>query len=117
MNKRGISRFFVFDKKGQANFWDYLIWIGIVVLIGWALLKAFGIINSPEWVNMIPVLAGGASLAGGAYKLGMIMRGIEGTKNKINEVLEIKEDFRIVKQNQKLCMDGKLQNSPFRKRY
>lgn len=103
----------IMNKRGQG-FWDYLIWIGIILILGWALLKALGIINTPTWVEMVPYFGVGVSAIGGAYKLGKIMKGIEETKTKVEKVLEIEEDFKEVKSNQKLCMDGKLHKSPYR---
>lgn len=62
---------------------------------------------------MIPVVAGGFSLLGAAYKLGKIMNGIEETNKKVNVILKIKEDFQKLKHNQMLCLGGKLKNSPY----
>ncbi len=63
----------------KENFLDALIWIGIVLILGWALLKALRIIRSPVWIDMIPYFGLGVTAIGGAYKLRKIMKGIETT--------------------------------------
>lgn len=103
------------EKRGINNL-DVLIWIGIILILGWAILKALGIIHSPIWVDMIPYFGVGASAIGGAYKLGKIMTGIEETKVKVDKILNLEEDFKEVKNNQKMCMEGKLHNSPYKRR-
>ena len=82
MNKRGIS------------FWDAIIWIGIGILLGWALLKSLGIIHSPIWVETLPYFGIGISAIGGAYKLGKIKQGIENTEQKIDKIVNIEERFK-----------------------
>lgn len=101
------------NKRGE-NFWDYLIWIGIILILGWALLKSLGIINTPIWIEMIPYYGVGATGIGAAYKLGKIMQGVDETKKKVEQVLKMEGEFKEVKSNQKMCMDGKLHRSPYR---
>jgi len=96
MNKRGIS------------FWDAIIWIGIGILLGWALLKSLGIIHSPIWVETLPYFGIGISAIGGAYKLGKIKQGIENTEQKIDKIVNIEERFKKLENEHNLCMDGKL---------
>jgi len=113
------------NKKGKFDFWDLLLYGGAVTLIGWALLKSFGIINTPIWVEMLPYIALGVSIFGGAYKFGKMMEGMnrrlirteEKVTNLSRDFWSIKEDFIKVKHNQILCMDGKLGHSPFKKRF
>lgn len=35
---------------------DILFWLGMAVLITWIIAKLFGIINTPEWINLIPLI-------------------------------------------------------------
>ena len=56
--------------KRNLEFWDILIIVGAILILGWALLKSLGIIGTPIWVDMIPYFGAGASIIGGAYKLG-----------------------------------------------
>ena len=40
----------------KIEIWDVLFWIGMLVLIGYIIGKLFGWINSPVWVDLIPVI-------------------------------------------------------------
>jgi hypothetical protein len=57
---------------------------------------------------MLPYFGGGASLIGGAYKLGKIKNGIEETQRKVDSLLEFERRFRKVEHEHNLCMEGKL---------
>lgn len=100
----------------KRSFWDYLIWIGIALILGWALLKSFGFINSPIWIDMIPYFGVGGAAIGGAYKLGKIMNGIEGTEKKVDKLLEIETRFNDIEKTHKQCLNGELKGSPYRKK-
>ena len=102
-------------KRGGVSVWDILLWLGAIIILVWAFLKAFGIIHSPVWVEMIPYIGGGLSLLGGAYQLGKIMHRVENTDKKMNSVLRMKDDFLEVRNNQKLCLGGRLNKSPYGK--
>lgn len=39
----------------KLSTWDWIFWIALLVLLGWALAKSFGLINSPIWVETIPI--------------------------------------------------------------
>jgi len=108
------------NKKAGFDFWQALIWIGAIVILGWALLKSFGVISSPIWIQMLPYYGVGVTLLGVAYGFGKLMRDVEGTNKKVNQLSRdfngMREDFIKVKHNQVLCMNGKLSHSPFRKR-
>ena len=93
-------------RKG-LSFWDILIYIGLLLLIGWAFLKSLGVINSPVWTDMIPYYGIGLAGLGGAYKIGKIMNGIE-------RLLQIESRFNKVEQIHNLCINGKLDKSPYK---
>jgi hypothetical protein len=40
----------------KSDVWDVLFWIGMIVLIGYIVLKLLGIINTPDWVDLVPVI-------------------------------------------------------------
>ena len=90
---------------------DFLDWViiggGLVILI-WALLKAFNVIHSPTWVSMVPYVGGAISIMGGAYKLGKIKRGIEQTEEKVDKLLVIEQRFNKLENEHSLAMQGKL---------
>ncbi|MFH1803111.1 MAG: hypothetical protein ABH864_06730 [archaeon] len=79
--------------KRKLSFWDYLIWIGIILILGWALLKALGIINTPVWIEMIPYIGVGITLLGGAYKLGRILENVERMDTSVKELNTTTKDI------------------------
>jgi len=100
----------------KTTFWDYLIYIGAAMIIGWALLKSFGVISSPVWVEMLPYLGIGISIAGVGYRFGRMVEGIRNTDRKVNKLLEIDEKFRSVEHEHNLFMNGKLRMEHPKKR-
>lgn len=96
------------NKKGKISIWDLLLYLGAGIILVWAFLKAFGVINSPVWFEILPYFGIGVSLVGGAYKLGKIMNGIEYTNRKVNKLLEIGSRFEKLENEHNLCMEGKL---------
>lgn len=94
--------------KKRWDFWDILIIIGSMLILGWALLKAIGIIHSPTWVDMIPYFGVSASIIGGAYKLGKIKKGIESTEEKVDRMLKIEDRFNKIELEHALALNGKL---------
>jgi len=113
------------NKRARLDFWDMLLYGSGITIIVWALLKSFGIINTPVWVEMLPYIAIGVSIFSGVYKFGKIMENIDRrlwrTEEKVTDLIldfrNIKEDFIKVKHNQILCMNGKLGHSPYKKRF
>ena len=104
MNKRGMS------------FWDAVIWIGIAIILIWAILKSLGIINSPIWVDMLPYYGIGVGAIGGAYKLGKIMDGIERTQRKVDNLLRIENRLNEIERSHNQCLNGELKGSPYKRR-
>ncbi len=94
--------------NNKITFWDVLIWVGTILILGWALLKSLGIIHSPVWVEMIPYFGFGISIVGGAYKLGKIMNSIEDTQKKVSKLVVLEERFNRIENEHNLCMNGKL---------
>ena len=97
-------------EMSKLSFWDYLLWIGAITILVWALLKMVGIIQTPAWINAIPIAAGALFLLGAAYNIGKIMNEIEQTGN---DVKEMKTGFQKMKINQMNCLTGKLRGSPY----
>ncbi len=64
-------------KKRKLDVWDYILWISGLLILGWAFLKALGVINTPEWVLMIPYFAAGLALLSCVFKAGQISNSIE----------------------------------------
>lgn len=40
----------------KLDIWDILFWIGMLVLIGYVIGKLTGLINTPEWIELIPII-------------------------------------------------------------
>lgn len=41
---------------GKKDYWDVLFWILMAILVGYIILKIVGLINTPEWVDLIPMV-------------------------------------------------------------
>ena len=67
-------------KEYHLDVTDILIWAGIFIITIWALGKATGLINSPVWVDMIPVFGVVVTIAGISLKIGAILQ-------KLNQVI------------------------------
>lgn len=65
---------------------------------------------------MLPYYGMGVTAIGAAYKIGKIMRGVEYTARKVNDLAKIKERFEDAETTHKLCMEGKLKGSPYQKK-
>ncbi|MBU3923494.1 MAG: hypothetical protein KJ592_01105 [Nanoarchaeota archaeon] len=100
-------------KRAEFDIGLFLMLLGAVVIIVWALLKSFGIINTPVWVEMLPYLFGGVSIFGAvAYFFNLI--GEVRYNGKILRRMEgMRDDFIEVRNNQRLCLGGKLSGSPY----
>lgn len=42
--------------KRRIDIWDIIFWIALAVLIFYIVAKLFGWINTPEWVELIPLI-------------------------------------------------------------
>ncbi len=43
-------------KRYKFDIWDVIIWISLIVLVLYIIGKLTGFINTPEWINLIPVI-------------------------------------------------------------
>lgn len=43
-------------RKGEIDIWDVIIWISLIILILYVIAKLTGFINTPEWINLIPII-------------------------------------------------------------
>ena len=49
----------------STRIYNWIFWVSMSVITVWVVLKAVGIINTPEWQQLLPVA--GAIFAGGAF--------------------------------------------------
>ena len=40
----------------KISIWDILFWIAMLILIFYIIAKLFGLINTPEWVDLVPLI-------------------------------------------------------------
>jgi len=43
--------------KKKRKVWDYLAWVALGLILVWLILKTFGIINTPPWLEYAPIYA------------------------------------------------------------
>lgn len=72
MNKRGMS------------FWDVLAWIVLALILLWIILKTFGVINTPEWLEYAPIY-------GAVYLAGWQIHKLESVANDVRELKKFKD--------------------------
>ena len=41
----------------RFDIWDILFWFFMLILVGYIIAKLFGWINTPEWINLIPLIS------------------------------------------------------------
>ncbi|MEK6878756.1 MAG: hypothetical protein AABY22_04075 [Nanoarchaeota archaeon] len=42
--------------KREITIWDIIFWLGMVILIIYIILKLLNVINTPDWVNLLPLI-------------------------------------------------------------
>ncbi len=80
-------------KKG-VSVWDIIAWVVLAGIFIWLLLKTFGVINTPLWLEYAP-LYGAVYLAGWQiHKLDVVSKDVKELKNfkdaTITEINKIK---------------------------
>ena len=76
MNKRGLG------------FWDILAWIALIIVIIWVILKITGIINTPLWLEYIPIYSAVYIAGWQIHKLSVVSNDIKDLKNFRNETIK-----------------------------
>jgi len=87
---------------------------GVAILV-YGLLKAFGVINTPVWILAIPYIAGGVTVLTVVYYFGKASNRIELMNKRLGSYSRMRDDFLEVRNNQKLCLSGQLNKSPYGK--
>lgn len=92
----------------RFDFGQCLIILGALIIILWVILKSFGIINSPVWVEMVPYVGGVASMVGVAYQFGRVMHRIESIEEKLDRMIQMEQRFLKVEHEHNLAMTGQM---------
>ncbi len=69
----------------RLNIWDILAWIVLVGILIWLILKTFGIINTPIWLEYAP-------LYGAVYLAGWQIHKLETVANEVHELKKFRTD-------------------------
>lgn len=86
-------------KKGyHLDLTDILFWGGILIVIIWAIGKTIGLINSPVWVDMIPIYGAVTTVVAISLKIGKILQRLEQVIKDVGNIqLEVKDiDKRVI---------------------
>lgn len=65
------------EHKHNWNIAEILTWIGIAIMLLWALGKSIGWISSPVWVDMIPIYGAAAALSGISISIGKTLQKLD----------------------------------------
>jgi len=95
------------SNKLKEKISSVLIWGGILVIVLWALLKALGVIHSPEWIGMLPIFSGAAAFGGAAMQLKILVSDFKSFKQEVrsdfrdltNKIAEIDKDVHMLKRS------------------
>jgi hypothetical protein len=85
--------------KRKLDIWDVIAWIVLALILIWLILKTFGIINTPLWLQYAPVY-GAVYLAGwNIHKLDVVAQDVRELKRfkdiTIEEINKIKHKIII----------------------
>ena len=58
----------------KKDIYDVIIWIGMAILVLYIIAKLTGVINSPEWINLMPIITV-AFIVGAFYQKAIIFMG------------------------------------------
>ena len=79
----------------KINIWDVLAWVSLVVIIIWVVLKITGVINTPLWLEYVPVYCAVYIAGWQIHKLHSVAEDVKGLKNfkdaTIKEISSLKE--------------------------
>lgn len=82
----------------KIKIYDIVFWVSMLVIAIWIILKMFGVINSPVWIEMIPYL--GIIFAAGSFyqSVNSMKSDVSDLKSRTNsierEMIEVKTDLK-----------------------
>lgn len=76
------------------SFWDVLAWIALGIIIIWLILKMFGVINTPVWLEYVPIYSAIYILGRAMHKLDAGIDDVKElkrfSKETVNEINNLK---------------------------
>ena len=82
--------------KRGATIWDYIAWASLIGVAIWLILKLFGFINTPAWLEYSP-------LAGVVYIAGWAMHKLDRASEDINhingDVRDLRNEMKPINEN------------------
>lgn len=66
------------------NIWDALAWLALGIIIIWLFLKTIGIINTPLWLEYVPIYTA-------VYIAGWAMHKLDEVSNDVKDLKKFKE--------------------------
>ena len=99
--------------KGEINWGLVLMYVSAFVILIWALLKSFGVINTPVWIEMVPYFSVFGGVVGGAVVFGKLFERVDRNCRILKGYEKMKDDFVLVRDKQKMCLSGELKGSPY----
>ncbi len=82
--------------KKSLSIWDALVWVALAIIIGWVILKILGIINTPLWLEYVPIYSAVYIAGWQINKLATVTEDVNSLKNfkseTIKEIHSLKEN-------------------------
>ena len=85
----------------RISFADIIFWIALLVLLVWIILKAFGFINTPAIVEIIPYVSG-------IFIAGAVWQQFRNMQDDLHQIKEATRRFLRVEHEHDLFMGGNL---------
>lgn len=82
-------------KRGRS-IWDIIAWIALGVIVVWVVLKITGMINTPLWLEYIPIYSAVYIAGWQINKLANVAEDVGGLKNFKKETIE---QIHLIKEN------------------
>ena len=84
----------------KSDYWYYISWFGVAIILVYAILKSFNIIHSPTYQEMLPLFGGAITFGGmitAVRNLGTELKEFK-TETK-NEIREIRAELKEIREN------------------
>ena len=81
--------------KKSVSIWDVLAWVALGSIVVWVLLKIFGIINTPLFLEYYPILAASYVFGWQMHKLETVAREVDGLKQFRSETIHQIHDIKL----------------------